>query len=171
HFGWSELRSARVGEWKYIAAPKPELYDLRADRSEARNVIGDRSAVASRLAAEVERLASRPAEGGTAKPPQPDRATVERLPALGYAGAFAPVTSGTSGENPADHIAEYRTYRDTFNTALNALGRGRAAEAAALLQRLVKSNVRAFEAHLYLGNAYAADGKLDAALGEYEAAS
>ena len=33
HFGWSELRAARVGEWKYIAAPKPELYDLRTDRA------------------------------------------------------------------------------------------------------------------------------------------
>ena len=36
HFGWSELRSARVGEWKYIAAPKPELYDLRVDRGESK---------------------------------------------------------------------------------------------------------------------------------------
>ena len=49
HFGWSELRSARVGEWKYIAAPKPELYDLRADRGEQRNQVRDRAQVAGRL--------------------------------------------------------------------------------------------------------------------------
>ena len=26
HFGWSELRSVRIGDWKYIDAPRPELY-------------------------------------------------------------------------------------------------------------------------------------------------
>jgi choline-sulfatase len=172
HFGWSELRSARVGEWKYIAAPKPELYDLRADRGERRNLVHDRAAVASRLAVEVSRLAAMTDKGSAAPPAaQPDRATVERLQALGYVGTFAPVTSGSGTENPLDRIADYRAYRDLFTRALTHLERNRPAQAAALLQRLVKTNVRAFEAHLYLGNAYAAQSKRDAALGEYEVAS
>jgi tetratricopeptide (TPR) repeat protein len=58
-----------------------------------------------------------------------------------------------------------------FNRALGLLSNGASSEAAALLQRLVKLNVRAFEAHLYLGNAYAAQSKYDAALGEYDVAS
>src|SRR5262249_29556685 len=33
-FGWAPLRSIRSGTWKYIAAPKPELYDVAADRDE-----------------------------------------------------------------------------------------------------------------------------------------
>ena len=174
HFGWSELRSARVGEWKYVAAPRPELYDLRVDRTETRNVAGDRASVAARLAADVSRIASRFTQGDgvdAARAPQPDAATVERLQALGYVGAFAPVTAGAATGNPADRIADYRRYRDLFNRALGALGRGRAADAALLLQRLVKMNVRAFEAHLYLGNAYAAQRRFDHALGEYDVAS
>lgn len=171
HFGWSELRSARVGEWKYVAAPKPELYDLRTDGAEKRNLARDRASVASRLAADVARVTARFTPGSAPKTAQPDAATVERLQALGYVGAFAPVTSGSASENPADHIAEYREYRDLFNRGLGLLGRGRAAEAATLLQRLVKLNVRAFEAHLYLGNAYVAEGKFDAALGEYDVAT
>ena len=63
HFGWSELRSARVGEWKYVAAPRPELYDLRVDRTETRNVAGDRASVAARLAADVSRITSRFTQG------------------------------------------------------------------------------------------------------------
>jgi tetratricopeptide (TPR) repeat protein len=86
-------------------------------------------------------------------------------------GTLAPVTSTRSAENPLDHVAEYRAYRELFTRALTLLGRQRPAAAAALLQRLVKMNVRAFEAHLYLGNAYAAQTKWDAALGEYEAAA
>ena len=26
--GWAELRAVRTDEWKYVAAPSPELYDL-----------------------------------------------------------------------------------------------------------------------------------------------
>jgi arylsulfatase A-like enzyme/Tfp pilus assembly protein PilF len=171
HFGWSELRSARVGEWKYIAAPKPELYDLRTDGKERRNAIADRGSVGGRLAAEIARVTSGWKAADRPPAPQPDAATVERLQALGYVGSLAPAASGNSAENPKDHIAEYRAYRDLFNQALSRLAQGRPAQAAVDLQRLVKMNVRAFEAHLYLGNAYAALGKSDAALGEYDAAS
>ena len=171
HFGWSELKSARVGEWKYIAAPKPELYDLRVDRAEAKNVAGDRAQVAGRLAADLSRVTGRFGQSPAVKAEQPDPAAVERLQALGYLGAFAPVTGAGTGDDPKDHIAEYREYRESFNRALLLLGKGSFTEAATQLQRIVKLNLRAFEAHLYLGNAYAGLGKTDAALGEYDAAS
>ena len=58
HFGWSELRSARVGEWKYIAAPKPELYDLRTDAGEGKNLATTRRDVGGRLAADLQRITS-----------------------------------------------------------------------------------------------------------------
>ena len=34
-FGWSSLRSVRRGGWKYIAAPRPELYEIDRDAGEA----------------------------------------------------------------------------------------------------------------------------------------
>src|SRR5262249_9629118 len=37
-FGWSPLRSIRIGEFKYIDAPKPELYHLAADPGERINL-------------------------------------------------------------------------------------------------------------------------------------
>ncbi len=37
-FGWSALRSVRVGGRKFIEAPRPELYDLQADPHEAQNI-------------------------------------------------------------------------------------------------------------------------------------
>ena len=30
-FGWAPLRAVRSGAWKLIAAPKPELFDVRHD--------------------------------------------------------------------------------------------------------------------------------------------
>src|SRR5205085_9396516 len=42
NFGWSELRSLSSGNWKYIAAPIPELYRLDQDPAETHNVAPDR---------------------------------------------------------------------------------------------------------------------------------
>ena len=39
HFGWSELRALRDGEWKYVEAPDRELYDVRADPGERSNLL------------------------------------------------------------------------------------------------------------------------------------
>src|SRR5205823_6474413 len=39
NLGWAELRGVRTNRWKYIQAPKPELYDLAADPGETANVI------------------------------------------------------------------------------------------------------------------------------------
>ena len=38
-FGWSPLRTLRRGGWKYIAAPRPELYDLRTIRARRANLV------------------------------------------------------------------------------------------------------------------------------------
>lgn len=39
-FGWAALLAARQQQWKYVAAPKPELYNLAEDRGEAVNLAG-----------------------------------------------------------------------------------------------------------------------------------
>ena len=38
-FGWSELRAIVDGNYKYIAAPEPELYDLSVDPGEQNNLV------------------------------------------------------------------------------------------------------------------------------------
>lgn len=171
HFGWSELRSVRVGEWKFVAAPRPELYDLRVDPGESKNLATTRGSVAGRLAADLQEVVASFSHGTTEPAAQPDAETVRRLQALGYVGAFAPVTAVEATADPKDHVDEYRQYRDRFNRALGLLGRGQPAQAATILRQLVKANVRAFEAHLYLGNAYFMQGRHDQAIGEYDVAS
>ena len=39
NMNWSELRAIRTNHWKYIRAPRPELYDLTSDPGETSNVI------------------------------------------------------------------------------------------------------------------------------------
>ena len=81
-FGWSPLRTIRAGNWKFIAAPKPELYDLGADPQETRNVIASEAARAAEMARQVDAisLATLPKNEAPA-----DNDARARLQALGYA--------------------------------------------------------------------------------------
>ncbi len=46
-FGWSALRALRQQRFKYIDAPRPELYDLVADPAELHNLAGSSQALTS----------------------------------------------------------------------------------------------------------------------------
>ncbi|HEV3484712.1 MAG TPA: sulfatase-like hydrolase/transferase, partial [Vicinamibacterales bacterium] len=79
-FGWSPLRAWRAEGWKYIAAPRPELYDLRTDPNEERNVFVTERPRAAGFADRIERIST--AELSTPSTPDPEAAA--RLQALGY---------------------------------------------------------------------------------------
>jgi arylsulfatase A-like enzyme/Tfp pilus assembly protein PilF len=169
HMGWSELKAVRVGDWKYIDAPKPELYNLRTDRREVRNALSAKSALAGGLSAELARI-SGGFGGAGASAPQPDPETLERLRGLGYVGIAAP-GSGGRGPDPKDMIAAIATFRTGITRALDDLAAGRADAAIAELKRLIALNDRSYELHLFLGDAYQARRQYEQALGEYAAAA
>ena len=105
NFGWSELAGLISGPWKYIQAPKPELYDLGHDPAEATNVFaasaGQAAALKARLEVEIVRLAAGgPAGEGSGKARPED---VERLRSLGYVN-FAPAKPGAAAPDPKDEI-------------------------------------------------------------------
>jgi len=81
-FGWSPLRSLRDGTWKYIAAPRPELYDMAADAGETRDRRAEVPDVARRLAASVAAISG---DEPTAMPVAGE--TARRLQSLGYVSA------------------------------------------------------------------------------------
>src|SRR5712691_10829282 len=43
--GWSPLRAVRTRQWKYIEAPRPELYDLEHDPHELQSGLNERAAL------------------------------------------------------------------------------------------------------------------------------
>ncbi len=98
-FGWSPLRTVREGSWKYIEAPRPELYDLARDPGEAHNLDSRDPDRSSRLLALVQRYG--PAESG-ARPAEGEASN--RLRSLGYlAGATRPAPP-TGRADPKDRI-------------------------------------------------------------------
>jgi len=85
-FGWHPLAGLRDGEWKWIQAPKPELYHIASDPGETANVAGSHPDVAARMdafLADVDPFAGLASSENQTEMTAEDR---EKLLALGYIG-------------------------------------------------------------------------------------
>jgi len=135
HYGWSELKSLRRGKYKYIQAPKPELYDLSQDPHEQVNVYSSNIALGKKFGMELKRLQEKmSAKGIEEKGPQRlDRDAEEKLMALGYIGGFTSRHKLAKAENlpdPKDKIllfnrikqAEGASADKNYDEALKLIG-------------------------------------------------
>jgi choline-sulfatase len=133
HFGWSPLYAVRQGRYKFIEAPRPELYDLQRDPFETRNLYGEHPWAVAALRRRVsairqEREVRDSGASGSMTVAQDLR---QRLEALGYVGHAAPV-SGVPEEalpDPKDCIAVH-TARQNAGFAGAVPAAPRPAEAA-----------------------------------------
>jgi len=172
HYGWSDLRSVRDGRWKYILAPRAELYDLEADPGERRNRAGEQDtrarAMRSGLESQLRKERSLPKSADTSGL-SPD--VLERLGALGYVSPGGSPDKKSAGADPKDKLEEYKTLSGLMQQALVAMRAGRSAEAVQHLREVARRGLDSYEVHFYLGRALAGGRQWrDAAL-EYEKAT
>jgi arylsulfatase A-like enzyme/Flp pilus assembly protein TadD len=161
-FGWSALRALRSGRFKYIDAPRPELYDLAADPQENHNLYQSKRDAALDLKTQFDSLLARitPKE-----PPQRaalSPAQVEALASLGYVATSGPIAVGKPGHPLPDPKDELPTYK-TLSTATQMAAEGKCDRALPSLTRLTQE-----QPGLYLGQLTLA--KCELASGKYEAA-
>ena len=156
-FGWAPLRSLVTKEWKYVAAPKPELYDRLRDAGELTNVLAEYPAVATRLQRELRRrkakMVSR-ATGGTTISP----AMMSRLESLGYVAAAQKTEDDAAAmkrPDPKGMLGPYNTYMK----ATGHLATKRFDEVVLLLEPLVEVFPEADQFHVTLGQAYLEVGR------------
>jgi arylsulfatase A-like enzyme/Flp pilus assembly protein TadD len=172
HYGWSDLRAVRDGRWKYILAPKPELYDLDSDPGEQKNLVdrepGRANALRAALKARLqqERPDATKPDGVAGVPPE----VRERLGALGYVGPGGNPQSASSAADPKDKLEEYKALSSAMQDALIAMRASRHADAVARLHDVEKRGVDSYEVHYYLGRAYGGLRRWREAGGEYEQA-
>jgi Flp pilus assembly protein TadD len=131
-FGWSPVFALRRGNMKYIAAPRPELYDLRRDPGEGQNLQVQRVDEGKELATRVAALAE--SAGPSAAPAAMDAEARARLLSLGYlAGANLTKGAGAQGKDPKDAVVLFRG----FEEAHWALVDGNLADARGRFEKLV----------------------------------
>jgi tetratricopeptide (TPR) repeat protein len=152
HFGWSDLRVVREGRWKYIQAPRPELYDLATDPGEITNLAPREPARALALQGALgrflddERKYGAANSSGASVPPE----LLEKLGALGYVGGAAPAETATPGADPKDKIREFRVANDLIRQGLLRFHEKSYRGAADLFGTVLRSGISSFEVRFYL---------------------
>jgi arylsulfatase A-like enzyme/cytochrome c-type biogenesis protein CcmH/NrfG len=150
--GWSELKSIRTNRWKFILAPKPELYDLTTDPFEKKNIIDGESETAGQLRTRLEglekSLSSPEAESSRSALTQEDQ---EKLSSLGYVGRSPEQRIPKHSDiDPKDKISIF----EAVVKAELALARGAPEEAAEILKRIVAGDPENPWLLHFLGKAY-----------------
>jgi len=138
-FEWAPLRSVRRDGYKFIEAPKPELYDLRNDAGELRNKYEPWNAqVQTARKALMELNLASPNSGQVSAASVP-ASTIDELHALGYlgpadAGSATNVPEPSLLPDPKDKIEE----QNLLHTAMMATENEEPAKARAALERLLR---------------------------------
>ncbi len=113
NLGWAELRGIRTNQWKYIRAPRPELYDLSLDPGETSNVLAEHPSEVRKLEA---KLAAVTGSAGSEKveTTQMDEHTLAQLKSLGYTSGFASRSYDLNGQgaDPKDRVAILKMMND-----------------------------------------------------------
>ncbi len=167
-YGWGPLRSLRSARYKYIQAPKPELYDLAADPDEATNVFAKHPAMAAAMNRELERIAEE--TGRDAPAPEAanlDRETVQRLAALGYIGTGPATVRDTAGTGLADPKDKLQVFT-AVQRAGELMTSDEYTEAAKVLEGAIRDEPDMPQALVMLGACYTELGRLNEARSRYD---
>ena len=159
-FGWSSLEALRAGNFLFVKAPQPELYNQVADPAEEHNVYDKDKLAAVKLSGQLDAFLRQ----ASANAPQASRAaldqqSVEKLRALGYVvspGKEAPAST----VDPKTHI---QVANDLHDADLK-IEDGKQANAIPLLERVVASDPQIPHAQYFLGVAYKELGQYDKAI-------
>lgn len=170
HYGWSELKSIRKGQYKFIDAPKPELYDVRADPGEIRNLVNQRASMGLDMKRELDVLIQEySAEGIEDIGPQKlDNDSLIKLQALGYIGSFHSSRKPEEGKlaDPKDRIELY----NEIKLAQFMFSEEKMEKAEIKINEVLRKDPSVLEARYILGNIYSKQEKYDQAIDEYQQA-
>ncbi len=147
YYGWQELYAVRQDGFKYILAPKAELYMVSADPGEIQNLLEQQPGRAAALRAEIEELRG---DGDVAGPGQLSPEAERQLRSLGYIGsAPADIDPGEELPDPKDKIGMFKLTTQAHSKLVS----GNAAEAVELFREVIAEDPRIVSAHHSLGNA------------------
>jgi choline-sulfatase len=167
NYGWAELRAIRTNHWKYVRAPKPELYDLLKDPAERNNIIQSNAVEVQKFEAKLKAVigndGSEKVETSSLGP-----RTLDQLKSLGYLSGFSAPTYNLTGQgaDPKDRVGVLKL----LAMAEDPLAHTPDSRRIALLQQALKEDPANPNLFYLLGGKYEKARRYQDALNLYHAA-
>lgn len=162
HYGWSPLKAITTEKYRYIDAPKPELYDRIQDPGETKNFFYEQQAIAKVLKTKLEEIEAANTRKDLRGPQKMDPETEEKLRALGYITGKAVSTAESLKIDPKDklHLAA------AMQRAWDAARKNDYTLALQRVQVVLREDPNVTDAHFLTGTAYAGLEKYPEAIDE-----
>lgn len=160
--GWAPLKGILKGSVKYIDSPIPELYNLRQDFDETKNLADSTPLDPYRtaLAATMEKEAQ---AGQRAALQKTDRQTLEKLKSLGYVSS--PHVTRKETYSAQDDLKVLLPFQSRLQQAMGAYHKGDLERSATLLKAIMAERKDFNLAYTYLATLYKEQRKFKEAVG------
>ena len=99
HYNWSELLSLQTPRWRYVRAPRSELYDLQKDPKQEHDLSAERPEIVATLSRQLDAMNLQDTGDGPAPAPVDPEAQA-KLQALGYVSGAESGASRRRGPRP-----------------------------------------------------------------------
>jgi len=159
NYGWSELIGLIDGDWKYIQAPKEELYNLKKDPEEEKNAINEEKKVVSDMKNKLRDIIKNYSSGLEAEKREMTAEEKERLRSLGYVG-FSEGISKDELPDPKDRIDELQMIHQAEMYEFQ----GNYQEAAKIFEKILSLRSNTPSSYVNLALMYAKMRKFDETL-------
>ena len=148
--GVSSLMAISTGRWKFIQAPRPELYDVIADPGEVDNLLGQEQHRARILEDKLKEMLEQSVRTDPDSRIDMDPESIKRLESLGYVAGKeeGEMVFDENKDDPKDFIHVF----EQFNKALNLRDTGEYAKAEAILVDLIPERPDFQEIYIKLGD-------------------
>lgn len=164
-YGWSPLYGVLRGDWKYIRAPREELYDLARDPGETNNMAAVQALETKNLRNVLVDMEGRMTARAAAEVTL-DAAARRALESLGYAGG-----GGSTQAKEKDGLRDPKEaiwMRREFMDALEDVREGRKTRAEERLTKLVAESPESLAFHYKLGQLFYNQGRFEEARQTFE---
>jgi len=169
NFGWSQLKGLRDGEWKYIQAPRSELYRVSLDPTESRNLITaeprlaeDRHDLLLKMEQTLTAMRAGEKEKARAIPSEEVRL---RLESLGY--VCAPREAPSAADKPTVDPKDMVPVLESIDLAQKLYVRGEIRQAIEQFEAVLEHDAENIFIHYLLGDLYRQVEDYGQAMGHY----
>jgi arylsulfatase A-like enzyme len=167
-FGASSLMGISDGRWRYIQAPRPELYDVISDRQETNNLVEQEFRLARIFADKVAETLEQSVCDNSGSRKTMDAESIKRLESLGYVAGKedGKIVFDETKADPKDFVHLI----NPLHKAKDMIQGGRLAEAKAILDEIAPQAPGCLELFTQLGDIAMAQQDYESAVVNYRRA-